>query len=54
MSFDRWHPLDGNMIAADAHYEDEEEVSECPVCGSELEEEDDEFYCPECGWSSDD
>lgn len=52
MSFDRWHPLDGNMIAADAHYaENEDDAPECPVCGEELEFDDDDFaYCPVCGW----
>lgn len=54
MSFDRWHPLDANMIAADEHYErasENEEIEECPECGEELEfDEDDLAFCPECGW----
>lgn len=52
MSYDRWHPLDGNMIAADKHYEEraEEEPGECPECGEDLEEDEDDVYCPHCGW----
>lgn len=57
MSFDHWHPLDGNMIEADKHYAErvdeeaaDEEESECPECGGSLEEDDDGCFCPECGW----
>lgn len=28
----QWHPLDGNMIAADAHYEQSNQ-DECDMCG---------------------
>jgi hypothetical protein len=59
MSFDRWHPLDGNMIALERHLEDREtdqddddDEEPCPVCGEELEFDEDGFaFCPECGWS---
>lgn len=31
----RWHPLDGNMIAADSHYEQSRpsDFDECGMCG---------------------
>jgi rubrerythrin len=53
MSFDRWHPLDGNMIAADEHYaeaKDEVEEGECPECGEEMDNDDDGAFCPHCGY----
>lgn len=35
-----WHPLDGNMITADKHYE-----RECQL----VELDDGTYYCEECG-----
>lgn len=39
--YGRWHPLDGNMIAADSYYADEDE---CPYCGEEGCEECEDQY----------
>lgn len=37
----RHHPLDGNMIAADAHYERDDYVSDtCDMCGAMLDGEE--------------
>lgn len=51
------HPLDGNMIAADAHYGqgiDLQEGDVCPCCGegwleADLEADDAPLRCDTCG-----
>ena len=51
MSCEPWHPLDGNMIAADKHNNaTSDEGLECPDCGEDMEEDDDGTFCPHCGY----
>lgn len=50
-----WHPLDGNMIAADAHYgqgktpEDGDKCQHCEGGYLEYAEDDETLACDDCG-----
>lgn len=47
-----WGKTDGNMEAADLHYEREDGPSYCPECDCVLDEEEDGKRCPYCHWYS--
>lgn len=46
---EEWHKLDGNMRAADEHYDGGEKI--CPWCGEEIEADCDDWLCDECEFS---
>jgi ribosomal protein S27AE len=44
-----WHKLDGNMRAADDHYDGKDDA--CPECGADVAMFDGDWYCDKCEWS---
>jgi hypothetical protein len=44
-----WHALDGNMLAADAHYDGHDG---CPFCGGEIKLISGSWSCQDCDWSA--